>query len=69
MGFLNFMGPLLRMFQGGLGTLADSSDKNPKTSASLAIGGGLMTLFGFNPDMVHSVGNAMCSFGSLLTKF
>ena len=66
---LSFVPGVLRMFGGGLGFLADKSDKNPKSAAGLSVVGGLLTLFGVSPSSLHAVGGVMVTMGEMLKGF
>lgn len=66
------MGPLLRMLERIVGKAAHSSEGSPKTSSALGVAsliGSAYALLGFNPLVVHQIGEAMIRFGSLLVKF
>lgn len=63
---LNFVGPIFRLLERGVGRLAGSSEENPKTSAGIA---GVLALFGMAPETLHSVGKALATLGAWLQTF
>jgi len=66
------MGPFLRMLQKVLGKAAVSSEGSPKTANSLGLlglAGSVWAMLGFNPVVVHQLGEMMIRLGDLLVKF
>ena len=66
------MGSLLRMLEKLLGRVAKASEGNPKTASfygMLSLLGSGWALLGFNPLVVHQIGEMMIRFGGLLVKF
>ena len=66
------MGNLLRMLEKLLGRAAKASEGNPKTASfygMLSLLGSGWALLGFNPLVVHQIGEMMIRFGGLLVKF
>lgn len=66
MNYLAFVGPALRFLNKGVAKLASKSDDNPKTSATLAVMGGLATWFNVDPASLAAIGKALVNIGTLL---
>lgn len=66
------MASILRILEKLLGKVAKASEGNPKTASFygvLSVIGSGWALLGFNPLVVHQIGEMMIRFGGLLVKF
>ncbi len=63
----SFIGPALRTMGGGLGFLADSHEKNPKTGAALSTilvaGAGM---WGVSPETMATIGGIVVKLGEMM---
>ena len=66
MNYFAFVGPALRLFQRGIGVLAEKSDANPKASAFLTVLGAGAGFFRMSPESLAAVGDALIALGSVL---